>query len=270
MKQQTGYKQFWKPAEIDFSKSPWSAPNGSLMRNAAIPALLYDQNENTLIENSLLHGIITHYGPAPVLTCVVQTLLISKAIQYYMSHSEPMTVAPTFSEIEDIIKGPWTNWKKTTKNPICKHWLESVSKSLEKAEQDFIQEISGFIDFNPYFYDYTDKAGWCILSLKIALWALHWSFQSSLPTCGVPPWLPIWIFKLKKFRSLVSVVAIGNDADTYGAISGALLAAYHPHDIPKNWVQSITSFGEICELFNVIGVAKNSKTKENQNNCLVM
>jgi len=63
------------------------------------------------------------------------------------------------------------------------------------------------------------------------------------------------------------VVVIGNDADTYGAITGSLLAAYHPNDIPKNWAQAITVYGEICELF--IHIHERRENKEN-NNCLLM
>src|SRR5690606_13979996 len=49
----------------------------SLMRNGVIPALFprVDQEEEVL-DATVCHGIITHYQPLTVLTCVVHSLLI--------------------------------------------------------------------------------------------------------------------------------------------------------------------------------------------------
>ncbi len=65
-----------------------------------------------------------------------------------------------------------------------------------------------------------------MISLKIALWSLWWSFQTEAYPI-VPKWLPKWIFEKHKFDTISWVAAIGADADTYGAIAGPLLAAFH-------------------------------------------
>jgi hypothetical protein len=51
----------------------------SLMRNGVVAAIYADEGEAAearLIDYTVLHGIITHYAPLPVITCVVHSLLI--------------------------------------------------------------------------------------------------------------------------------------------------------------------------------------------------
>jgi len=118
---------------------------------------------------------------------------------------------------------------------------------IDSAEKEILTELENFVDFDPYHYFYKGRSGWCTLSLKIALWALHWSFEVKYPV--IPPWLPLWPFKYHGFRTLLWIVLIGADADTYGAIGGPLLAAYHPKDIPKNFTQSIKALKDIDNIF---------------------
>lgn len=54
-----------------------------------------------------------------------------------------------------------------------------------------------------------------MLTLLISLWALYWSFRDGHPT--LPEWLPEWPFLRHGFDTLMWVVLIGADADTYGA-----------------------------------------------------
>jgi hypothetical protein len=49
------------------------------MRNGVVAAIYADEGEAAearLIDYTVLHGIITHYAPLPVITCVVHSLLI--------------------------------------------------------------------------------------------------------------------------------------------------------------------------------------------------
>jgi hypothetical protein len=49
------------------------------MRNGVVAAIYADEGQEAelrLIDCTVLHGIITHYAPLPVITCVVHSLLI--------------------------------------------------------------------------------------------------------------------------------------------------------------------------------------------------
>jgi len=103
----------------------------------------------------------------------------------------------------------------------------------------------------PIIFFYRGVSGSVLISLKNALWALHWSFKETFPPCA-PPWIPKWIFNYHGFRTLLWIVIIGADADTYGAIGGALLGAYHPYDIPLTFVHNIKMGNEITKCFQSI------------------
>ena len=76
------------------------------MRNGVIGALFSKpEQELEAIENSVLHGIITHFSALPVLTCVIHTLLIRKGIN-------GATSAPTIQDIKNLLDGPWKKWKQ--------------------------------------------------------------------------------------------------------------------------------------------------------------
>lgn len=62
------------------------------MRNGMVAALYAEDGDDALLrllDYTVLHGIITHYGPLPVLTCVLHSLLIRyriSAITWRMKH----------------------------------------------------------------------------------------------------------------------------------------------------------------------------------------
>lgn len=78
------------------------------------------------LDATVVQGLITHYGPLPVLTCVVQTLLIRKAL---LSKSK-ITSAPSLQDIRDLLKGPWKEWQKNTKNPFAREVTLSLIECL--------------------------------------------------------------------------------------------------------------------------------------------
>ncbi len=83
------------------------------------------------------------------------------------------------------------------------------------------------------------------MTLKIALWALHWSFQKTV--CELPVWYkpsfesyfrPKSYTGVNGFYCIVWIALIGADSDTYGRVfivvhilgasAGPILGAYHP------------------------------------------
>lgn len=233
------------------------AANGSLMRNASLAAILtaLGASEKDLIEATVQQSIITHFGPLPVLTCVLQSLLIHRAMKTPTAQRRP----PTLSDLEAILKGPWFQWKThpQTADEGCKVWLRetSLNNELGLAEVKVLQELAGWEDFDPYHHFYKGISGYCVLSLKIALWALHWAVLQRPPSCGIPGWLPSWLFVDSGLNSggieapLRWVVAIGADADTYGAIAGGLLAAFFPA-IPQEWSSCLKVLPEVNKILD--------------------
>ncbi len=75
------------------------------------------------------------------------------------------------------------------------------------------------------FIDPSYSAGYSVLTFRIALWALHWSFKDTV--CPLPDWYKGFetYFRNEKkasgrngFHCIVWVVLIGADSDTYGII----------------------------------------------------
>jgi ADP-ribosylglycohydrolase len=236
--------------EWDYTQyGPSSAANGGLMRNGVIGAIFCEEGEAgeiAALDATVLQSIITHYAPLPVLTCVVQTLLIRHAL---FQHQKGETLrAPTIDDIKAMINGPWANWKLKTSNPHSQHWLGRVGATqLKEAEAQLISELDQFHAYDPYNQDYRGRSGYCVLTLFIALWAVHWSFQSTHP--ALPDWLPEWPFQKHGYETIMWVALIGADADTYAATAGPLLAAYHPN-IPDTLTDGLMLKDKLHKIFS--------------------
>jgi len=215
--------------------------NGSLMRNGFIPALFSGKDQEIeALDATILHGIITHYGPLMVICCVIHTFLIRRALLTNWD------CAPTIDDIKNLLAGPWIDYQSKTQNPFVQAWLKEMGTTLlEQQEKRLIEELQDFETFDPWHYDYRGKSGYCILTLKISLWALYWSFKDFHPP--IPKWLPEWIFEKHGFDTVMWVVSIGADADTYGATTGPLLAAFHPN-INQNFLIKLEVRDEVLQL----------------------
>jgi ADP-ribosylglycohydrolase len=232
---------FYRGAYDEWRKNPNNSPNGSLMRNGVIPALLYPKDETDCIDATVLQSIITHYSPLSVLSCVIQSLLIRNAI--LQKPSGP----PTIEDIQNLIQTSWEKWKTSTTNEYCLHWLNTVQYVLEAAEKQIVEELKNFETTNFYKISYKNRAGYSVLTLQIALWSLYWSYSSTSPP-DIPSYLPQWVFKRHQFDTIMWVVLIGADADTYGATAGPLLAAYHGN-IHNDFIENLMVKGEISEYY---------------------
>eukprot|EP01089_Gocevia_fonbrunei_P008644 TRINITY_DN2035_c0_g1_i3.p1 TRINITY_DN2035_c0_g1~~TRINITY_DN2035_c0_g1_i3.p1 ORF type:complete len:417 (-),score=78.11 TRINITY_DN2035_c0_g1_i3:33-1178(-) len=235
-------KSFYIGGLYLFDRNKGGAANGSLMRNGVIPALFSNPNLfsiETVLNATIAHGIITHYGPEPVLTCILHTLLIRKVLisRHFPNHNEATKDfhlrAPTTSDLTDLLinpKGIWQTYKSTTSYEPAKEWLKKIGNTeLLQIEKKLIDDLKSYEEerYDPYNQDYRGRASYCVLTLQISLWGALWSFKNS-PTLSKPAWLPAWPFERHQFDTLMWIVLIGADADTYGAAAGPLLAAYHP------------------------------------------
>jgi len=225
-----------------YLENPQNSANGALMRNGVIPLLTSDISK--AIDWSIQHSIITHYSIPAVLPCIVQTVLIHRALNGDKS-------IPTTETIREILlgsSGEWYDYKqelyaKKSDGFVSKdviQWLERVGGkvALHMEEKKVFKELSSFETFDPYHFYYKGVSGWSVLSLKIALWSLFHSKPGE--ALVAPNHLPSWTFEEqpKGFETITFVVMIGADADTYGAIAGPMLAAHHPI-IPKALVDDL-------------------------------
>jgi hypothetical protein len=78
-------------------------------------------------------------------------------------------------------------------------------------------------NFDPFKHDYTRGSGYCLLTLKIGLWALYWSLRDE--AYPAPPGFPEEVFQARGPARLAWVAMCGHDADTYAAVAGPLIAA---------------------------------------------
>lgn len=227
-------KDGWYKGGLKQFKDQSSAANGALMRNGPMACFTMDKDVLTAIEYTVQHAIITHFHPLSVIPCVIHTLLIRKALE------QETPKCPTMEDINSIIKTDWSEWKQKVlqreKDDPCKIWIETIQDQLENDEKKILEELEGFEKFDPYTYNYKGVSGYSVLTFKITLWCLYWSFQDQ-PFDKIPEWLPKWGFQTK-FNAIQSVALIGADSDTYGAVGGSLLSAHHP-SIPETYLYDI-------------------------------
>ncbi|KAG2383439.1 hypothetical protein C9374_004110 [Naegleria lovaniensis] len=251
----------WYRGSLELFNENESKPaNGALMRNGVIPLLTSDMMQ--ALEWTILHSIITHYSFEAVLPCIIHTILIHKALQAH-NNNLPLEY-PTSKTISELLKGHTGEWfefkskylyQKVETGSVTKYhsvlteWVRvnGGKIALEMAETKLVNELQDFETFEPYEYNYKNVSGWSILSLKIALWALYHSRSTrqddytNFTPIPAPSHLPKWPFEKqpKGFESIVFVVMIGADADTYGAITGPLMGAYYPENIPQAMIHDL-------------------------------
>jgi len=244
---------FWGGGLSFWREVPHYAANGSLMRNGIVAGLCSSGSLKEAFDYTLKHGMITHYAPLPQICCLAQTYLITELLQG-RGFGE-MWLEGFVEAAEDYLEG--------TDDGAVLVWLEHVSESgeLQKAMSLFCGEIgamrwgdSGSPDdapaFDPFRLDYTRGSGYCLLTLKIALWALYWCLEErAYPT---PPGFPEEVFAAQGSARLAWVAMIGNDADTYAAVAGPLIAAA-AGDLPGGFTDGLAALDEFDQIARQAG-----------------
>jgi ADP-ribosylglycohydrolase len=207
------------------------AANGSLMRNGVINGLTDDLDE--AFEMSLLHGIITHYAPLPVICCAIHTWVIHKLFEGVNPLEDLMWQKTFFSD--------WETWLNNSKNEDVITWKETVGKEdIEEEKQTILKTEFHHYEFNPYIGNFSRCAGYCLLTLQIALWALQWALDDK--KFLAPMNLPEEVFAKNGVWTLGWVSLIGYDADTYAAVTGPLFAAKFG-ELPKEMTSNLQIHG---------------------------
>ena len=206
-----------------FRRSPHGAANGSLMRNGVVPGMA--ENLDDALRTTVSHGMMTHYGPLPQICCAAQTWLIWELLAGHRPSSDGWL---------GRFRNDFTAWLGRTSDDICRGWRENVASHLKSAWDKVLEAEWDPDAFNPFKLHFAGQDGYCLLTLQIAVWALHWSLREA--PFPAPAGFPPEVFQRTGPFVLGWVAMIGHDSDTYGATAGPLIAAAHgglPRDLTE-------------------------------------
>ncbi len=220
----------------EFTTRPASATNGSLMRNGVVPGMTDDLGEAFRI--SLYQGIMTHYGPLPVLCCAMQTYLIWKLLggSNVLEESWAMDF--------------WTSWLEWYENmkddEIVDSWSTFVTELYPQAYKA-LSEVEFDPDrYNPLVYSPTNGAGNVLTTLKTAIWGLYWSMTDR--KFQAPVGWPEEVFEKRGPWVLGWVALAGGDTSAYCATAGPMIAAAHG-SLPDEMIEHLEVFDEFSDLW---------------------
>ena len=257
--------RFWEGGLSFWREVPHYAANGSLMRNgiaAGLAGLTGSSSLERAFDYTLKHGMITHYAPLPQICCLAHTYLITELLQG--RGFEDQWLSGFLGAVEGYLGG--------TDDGAVLGWLGQVGEDgeFEKAMSLFCREIgemSGSRNcmasnspggFDPFRVDYTGGSGYCLLTLKIALWALCWSLEDD--AYSVPPGFPDEVFAAKGSARLAWVAMIGHDADTYSAVAGPLISAA-AGGLPPGFTEGLAALQEFDQ---ITGQAETGRPAKNR------
>jgi hypothetical protein len=199
------------------------------------------------------HTVLTHHNCLVVLYSVVHGLLVRHLLlllQQDRSKGEAfVTMMATW--LRNVCMPLWTKWCTVEacgeKDTVCRAWLTQSRLSQDEQALSALcdtvcVQLKGFDELNPYWLDYASDSGWCVKSMRIALWAVHWSEQSAERTIEpLPEWAQgdngnkyRWVLHERGFDAIRMISLIGADSDTYAAIAGPLLAAKFPNQVSES------------------------------------
>jgi len=247
---------FWEGGLSFWREVPHYAANGSLMRNGIVAGLVSvspfgSGRLERAFDYTLKQGMITHYAPLPQICCLAQTYLITELLQGRGFKEQWL------SGFQGAVEG----YLGGTEDGAVLGWLGQVGQDgeFEKAMSLFCREMGEMGEmagsrtavsdaipggFDPFRIDYTRGRGYCLLTLKIALWALRWCLEEN--AYQAPPGFPEEVFAAKGCARLAWVAMIGHDADTYAAVAGPLIAA--AGDLPEGFTQGLIALEQFDQI----------------------
>lgn len=195
-----------------------AAGNGSLMRTSPIGVAFSDvavrlEQPHRLVEAALADSIVTHADPRCALACAAFDLAIAHGVVRHGSAtpSTPSMLAGARQGLAiaaDRMRELW-------------HDDRDDLAAIDSAAADLTRDLDAAAHDDPQLY--TDElhmhrtAGFVRVAFRVAFWHLH----------HTPRWRD----------AVIDVASRGGDADTNGAIVGALLGARDGvHAIPIEWI----------------------------------
>ncbi|WP_255635721.1 ADP-ribosylglycohydrolase family protein [Hyalangium versicolor] len=203
-----------------------SCTNGSLARTAPI-GVFFARDEQALLRASFEDSALTHYDPRCQLACAALNAAIAKAL-----------TGGSKLEPKDLITAAQTGLSvgaPLLARSLNEHVEEvSFAKALLMADLDAAQQPNPML-YGPELHLHR-QYGHVRTAFRLAFWELLHA-----PTLEA---------------GLVDVVNRGGDADAHGAITGALLGAFHGEEaIPAEWKRVVmesmnTTRGPLWNLYH--------------------
>lgn len=193
-----------------------AAGNGSLMRTAPIGVAFASAGAQRLVEESLADSILTHADPRCALACAAFNVAIAHGIEHPggddLARGRAMLDAgrAALPAAVTLLREAWSDNSEDL-------------EMLTRAEEDLQRDLDTGLSDNPGVYrvelDLQRTAGFVRVAFRLAFWHLTHT-----------PWR----------AAVVDVASRGGDADTNGAIVGALLGARDGVlAIPGAWIERV-------------------------------
>lgn len=226
--------KYWEGGIQIWKENPRSAANGSLMRNGVISPMA-DRLDDAF-SMTLKHGMITHYAPLPQICCLAHSYLIWELLH--------QTDSPLSNWISKF-KAETESYLTEVDDPDILEWLSNVkgNGSYDKAMSTFENAEWDMDKFNPFTIHFNGADGYCLLTLRIAIWGLHWSWESN-KNFETPEGFPPEVFEVMGSHRLAWIAMCGHDSDTYSAVAGALIAAAH-RELPAGMIDGLKVLKEL-------------------------
>lgn len=210
------------------------AGNGSLMRCAPTAVALYDRDEDTIIKVAMADAAVTHYGPLNRMACAAYVATIAAIIRDAGLPGGVRAVDCYHTVAYQALEKAAAMLKASS---AFNHG--DLPAFVDAAQSDLQSDLWAARNDDPYLYGpelamTSDLMGFVRVAFRLAFWVLDHAGK--------------WDFR----THLLNVVNRGGDADTNGAIAGALLGAYKGVDaIPMDWREAITVAPRQHPIFNI-------------------
>ncbi|MDB5298104.1 MAG: hypothetical protein JWO31_4087, partial [Phycisphaerales bacterium] len=207
-------------AYADFQRNPGNAANGSLMRNGVLPGICFGQELDLLFRATVQHSIVTHYAPLPVLCCAVQSWVIADLLGGWGQGP-----ADDPGGWLDHFYADWNSYLEDEDDPHVRQWVDRTRGHFQAAGEAIEAAAWTRDAFDPFRTDFAGRAGYCLLTLQVGVWALLWSLtKDQFP---IPKGFPADAFARRGAWCLAWPALVGHDSDTTGATAGPMVAAAH-------------------------------------------
>jgi ADP-ribosylglycohydrolase len=211
--------QWFEASRQVYESNRNGAANGALMRNAVVVGMVAADNLDELMRITLLQTVITHFNPLCVLCSACHAWLLHELLAGRRPLDNPKWLQDFWAA--------WSGFELSHGDPVVKKWRKSVgTQAWGEARVALTKELA--TDFDPFTADFQGRAGYCVLTLQVCLWALKWSYlDAASHPFPVPAGFPPEVFARRGSDVIGWIPLIGNDADSYGAAAAPCLWAAH-------------------------------------------
>lgn len=222
------------------------AANGAIMRTAWIGLAFYT-SLSTVIEKTLKYCAVTHADPRCAASCVALTVAIALILRGYKDINLIIKEAKNCA-IETLHQEMLLAAKN---GMLSKDEKENWHNIYIKFSEELDDHLNGSLDFLDLDEGWNDTArpnriGYTYKCLGAAFWCLR--RMQELKDSGITD-------KHVLFRKpMEELIGEAGDADTNGAVAGALLGAYLGFEtIPESWTRPIADVEVLNQATDFIG-----------------